>query len=189
MGALFLVHQVLVRAPEGFTLGELVDELRADPLIRADLATFENSLLAYGWLDTYRGQYAHDRYTLVRRRCYAVRDGFSPAHPRHASAGDIRGVLSPGSLILRVIPGGRGSGTTVTGAGRDHGEGVRCGMHGDTVEDFLINLDQTVNDQLARSPGWLKNGDTFVRVAADYLVEDGTLEDLEVCYCHGAFRP
>ena len=54
-------------------------------------------------------------------------------------------------------------------------------MHGDTVEDFLISLDQTVNDQLARSPGWLRR-DTFVRVAADYLVEDGTLEDLEVCY-------
>ena len=54
-------------------------------------------------------------------------------------------------------------------------------MHGDTVEDFLISLDQTVNDRLARSPGWLGR-DAFVRVAADYLVEDGTLEDLEVCY-------
>ena len=38
LGALFLVHQVLVRVPEGFTLGELIDELRGDPLVRADLA-------------------------------------------------------------------------------------------------------------------------------------------------------
>ena len=101
LGALFLVHQVLVRAPEGFTLGELVDELRADPLIRADLATFENSLLAYGWLDTYRGQYAHDRYTLVRRRCYAVRDGFSRLTPATLPPG-ISGV----SYLLDLHPAG-----------------------------------------------------------------------------------
>jgi AIPR protein len=54
-------------------------------------------------------------------------------------------------------------------------------MEGEAVEDFLISMDQAVGDQLARSPGWLRR-DAFVRVASDYLVEDGTLEDLEVCY-------
>src|SRR6266851_2093949 len=42
-------------------------------------------------------------------------------------------------------------------------------------------MDQAVEDQLARSPGWLRR-DAFVRVTSDYLIEDGTLEDLEVCY-------
>jgi hypothetical protein len=54
-------------------------------------------------------------------------------------------------------------------------------MHGDTVEDFIIGLEQAVDDQLARSSGWLSR-DAFVRVTADYLVEDGTLEDLDVCF-------
>ena len=76
LGALYLVHQVVERLPEGFALGELIDELRGDPLVRADLASFENALLEYGWLDSYRGQYAQDRYALARRRCYAVRDDF-----------------------------------------------------------------------------------------------------------------
>src|ERR1700722_4912803 len=54
-------------------------------------------------------------------------------------------------------------------------------MQGETVEEFVISLEQAVEDQLARSPGWLQR-DAFVRVASDYLIEDGTLEDLEVCY-------
>jgi AIPR protein len=54
-------------------------------------------------------------------------------------------------------------------------------MHGESAEEFLIAVDQTVDDQLARSPGWLRR-DAFVRVASDYLIEDGTLEDLEVCH-------
>ena len=54
-------------------------------------------------------------------------------------------------------------------------------MQGETVEEFLISLEQAVEDQLARSPGWLRR-DAFVRVAGDYLAEDGTLEDLEVCF-------
>ena len=169
-----------MRAPEGFTLGELIDELRADPLIRADLATFENSLLAYGWLDTYRGQYAHDRYTLVRgvaTPSATASPGSPPPRSRQGYPGcPISWISHPAGPTwwTRQRYDGRC-------AGRDHGERVRCGMHGDTVEDFLISLDQTVNDQPARSPGWLRR-DAFVRVAADYLVEDGTLEDLEVCY-------
>ena len=31
--------------------------------MRADLASFENALLEYGWLDAYRSQYAQDRYS------------------------------------------------------------------------------------------------------------------------------
>jgi Putative PD-(D/E)XK family member, (DUF4420) len=76
LSALFLVYQVVVHATEGFTLVELIDELRGDPLVRADMASFENSLLEYGWLDTHRSQYAHDRYRLARRRCFTVRDDF-----------------------------------------------------------------------------------------------------------------
>jgi hypothetical protein len=44
--------------------------------VRADQGRFENGLLAYGWLDAHRSQYAQDRYRLARRRCFAVRDGF-----------------------------------------------------------------------------------------------------------------
>ena len=49
--------------------------------------SFENALLEYGWLDTYRSQYAQDRYALARRRCYAVRDDFPRLIPRHAPPG------------------------------------------------------------------------------------------------------
>jgi hypothetical protein len=76
LGALFLVHQVIASGPEGLTLVELVDDLRDDPFVRADLAWFENSLLEIGWLDVHRGQYMHDRYALQRRRCLSVREGF-----------------------------------------------------------------------------------------------------------------
>ena len=61
-------------------------------------------------------------------------------------------------------------------------------MEGEAVEEFLISMDQAVEDQLARSPGWLRR-DAFVRVASDYLIEDGTLEDLEVCLLPGTLRP
>jgi hypothetical protein len=76
LGALYLVHQVIERVPDGSELGGLIDELRGDLLVRADLASFENALLEYGWLDSHRSQYAQDRYALARRRCYAVRDEF-----------------------------------------------------------------------------------------------------------------
>jgi hypothetical protein len=76
LGALYLVHQLVERVPEGFALGDVIDELRGDPLVRADVASFENGLLEYGWLDSYRSQYAQDRYSLARRRFYAVRDDF-----------------------------------------------------------------------------------------------------------------
>jgi Putative PD-(D/E)XK family member, (DUF4420) len=80
-GALYLIHQVLTPQPDAPTLGDLVDGLRGDPRVCADLAVFENSLLEYGWLDSHRGQYAHDSYTLSRRRCFAVQDGFPRLHP------------------------------------------------------------------------------------------------------------
>ncbi|MGA5517672.1 AIPR family protein [Streptomyces pseudogriseolus] len=49
------------------------------------------------------------------------------------------------------------------------------------MQEFSIALEQTIEDYLGREPGWLRR-DAFVRAAGDYLVEDGTLEDLEVCY-------
>ena len=58
--------------------------------MRADLASFENALLEYGWLDSHRNQYAQDRYALARRRCFAVRDGFPRLIPGHASPWHIR---------------------------------------------------------------------------------------------------
>src|ERR1022692_1496215 len=54
-------------------------------------------------------------------------------------------------------------------------------MQGETVEEFVSILEQAVEDQLTHYPGWLKR-DAFVRVVGDYLIDDGTLEDLEVCY-------
>jgi hypothetical protein len=54
-------------------------------------------------------------------------------------------------------------------------------MQGETVEEFAISLEQAVEDRLSYYPGWLKR-DVFVQVFAEYLVEDGTLDDLEVCY-------
>ncbi|HEX3965267.1 MAG TPA: PD-(D/E)XK motif protein [Trebonia sp.] len=76
LGRLFLVYQVAERVPHGLSLGEFIDELRSHPLVRADLATFENSLLEYGWVDAYRSRYAQDRYGLSRRRYYAVQEAF-----------------------------------------------------------------------------------------------------------------
>jgi hypothetical protein len=56
-------------------------------------------------------------------------------------------------------------------------------VHGDTTEEFAISLGQSVEDRLGRDsgPGWLKR-DVFVQVVSEYLVEDGVLEDLQVCY-------
>jgi hypothetical protein len=54
-------------------------------------------------------------------------------------------------------------------------------VQGETVEEFVISLEQAIEDQLATSPGWLRR-DAFARVVSDYLIEDGTLEELEVCF-------
>jgi hypothetical protein len=61
-------------------------------------------------------------------------------------------------------------------------------MQGETLEEFEISLEQAVEDQIAYYPGWLKR-DVFVRVVSDYLIEDGTLEDLEVCYYVASAHP
>lgn len=54
-------------------------------------------------------------------------------------------------------------------------------MEGESAADFAIALEQSVEDQLGQQPGWLKR-DAFVQVVADYLIEDGVLEDLSPCY-------
>ena len=84
---LFLVHQVIGTAPEGSSLEELVDALRDDPFVRAELAWFENCLLEAGWLDAHRGQYINDRYVLARRQCFSVREGFPRMVPADLPAG------------------------------------------------------------------------------------------------------
>jgi AIPR protein len=61
-------------------------------------------------------------------------------------------------------------------------------MQGETVEGFEVSLERAVEDQLPYYPGWLKR-DVFVRIVGDYLIEDGTLEDLEVCYYVASARP
>jgi hypothetical protein len=73
---LYLIHQVAGTSPEGITLVELVDEIREHPDVRGSLAQFEDGLLEVGWLDAHRDQYNHDRYVLIRRRCFDVGDGF-----------------------------------------------------------------------------------------------------------------
>ncbi|MFI6505161.1 AIPR family protein [Nonomuraea typhae] len=59
-------------------------------------------------------------------------------------------------------------------------------MEGETAEEFAIHLEQLVEDRLGQEPGWLKR-DVFVQVVADYLIEDGTLEDLRPCYYTAQF--
>ncbi|MET9336638.1 AIPR family protein [Nonomuraea sp. NPDC003804] len=54
-------------------------------------------------------------------------------------------------------------------------------MEGETVENFAIQLEQAVEERLGHDSGWLRR-DVFVQVVQEYLVEDGTLEDLRVCY-------
>jgi hypothetical protein len=88
LGALYLVRQVVERDYASPSLGEVIDELRDHPLVRADLAVFENSLLEYGWIDAYRSRYVQDHFALASRRYYAVLDGF----PR----------LVPGTLPLGI---------------------------------------------------------------------------------------
>jgi hypothetical protein len=54
-------------------------------------------------------------------------------------------------------------------------------VNGETVDEFAINFGQAVEDQLTQHAGWLKR-DAFVHLVGDYLIEDGALEDLTVCY-------
>lgn len=49
------------------------------------------------------------------------------------------------------------------------------------VEEFAVSLERAVNERVDREPGWMKR-DAFVDVVGEYLVEDGALEDLQVCY-------
>ncbi len=48
-------------------------------------------------------------------------------------------------------------------------------------EEFFVNLEHEVNERADREPGWLRR-DAFVDVVGEYLIEDGALEDLQVCY-------
>ncbi|MGW0589046.1 AIPR family protein [Streptosporangium sp. NPDC002607] len=54
-------------------------------------------------------------------------------------------------------------------------------MEGETAEEFAIHLEQAVEERLGNDSGWLRR-DVFVQVVQEYLVEDGTLEDLRICY-------
>ncbi len=84
---LFLVHQEVTSVMEGLTLGELIDEMRGHPFVRADVQWFENSLLEYGWHDSQRDRYTQDRYALTRRRCFRVRDDFPRLTPTRLPMG------------------------------------------------------------------------------------------------------
>jgi len=53
-------------------------------------------------------------------------------------------------------------------------------MEGATIEEFTISLDQLVDDRLGGEHGFLKQ-DVFVQIVAEYLIEDGALEDVTVC--------
>ncbi|GAA4598041.1 AIPR family protein [Planotetraspora phitsanulokensis] len=54
-------------------------------------------------------------------------------------------------------------------------------MKGETAEEFAIQLEQAVEERLGHDSGWLRR-DVFVQVVQEYLVEDGALEDLRICY-------
>jgi hypothetical protein len=54
-------------------------------------------------------------------------------------------------------------------------------VQGETVEEFAISLEQAIDDRLGQDSGWMRR-DVFVQIVGEYLHEDGTLEDLHVCY-------
>ncbi|WP_187280849.1 PD-(D/E)XK motif protein [Microbispora sp. CSR-4] len=84
---LFLIHQAVGTSPDGTTLGELIDELRDHPAVRAELSWFENCLLEVGWLDAHRDQYVNDRYVLARRQAFSVDASFPRITPADLPAG------------------------------------------------------------------------------------------------------
>ena len=51
----------------------------------------------------------------------------------------------------------------------------------DELEEFSVSLEHEVNERVDREPGWMRR-DAFVDVVGEYLIEDGALEDLQVCY-------
>ncbi|MEV4105701.1 PD-(D/E)XK motif protein [Nonomuraea sp. NPDC049649] len=84
---LFLVHQAVGVSPDGTSLSELVDEIRDQPPVQAELSLFENCLLEAGWLDAHRDQYASDRYFLTRRQNFTVDARFPRVTPSELPAG------------------------------------------------------------------------------------------------------
>lgn len=85
---LALVHQSVRTATDaGTSLPELVDAIRAEPLIADDPASFEDRLLHAGWLDLHRGQYERERYALTARRCFHVSVGFPSLTRRQLPVG------------------------------------------------------------------------------------------------------
>ncbi|MEU0939936.1 PD-(D/E)XK motif protein [Embleya sp. NPDC005971] len=78
---LALVYQVLSRDDVGVTLGALVEEVRAHPLLGADRLLLDNLLLQAGWMDAHSERYKRDRYRLSRRYCYRVGDDFPVLAP------------------------------------------------------------------------------------------------------------
>ncbi|MFB4317615.1 AIPR family protein [Actinomadura sp. 21ATH] len=49
------------------------------------------------------------------------------------------------------------------------------------VEEFGVDLERQVTERVEQEDGWYKR-DAFVRIVADHLREDGSLEDIHVCY-------
>ncbi|MEU4516238.1 AIPR family protein [Nonomuraea wenchangensis] len=58
-------------------------------------------------------------------------------------------------------------------------------MQAETIEQFLIELEQAIDDRLGQE--FVYRRDAFARLVADHLTEDGSLEDLEVCYYTAPF--
>lgn len=56
-------------------------------------------------------------------------------------------------------------------------------MAEEEIEEFVAHLHRRVQERLEAEPELMAR-DAFVRVVADYLVDDGTLDDLDVCYLH-----
>jgi hypothetical protein len=51
------------------------------------------------------------------------------------------------------------------------------------VVEFVKGLHQSVRDRVADDPGMMTR-DAFVRQVGDYLIDDGTLDDVDPCYLH-----
>lgn len=52
------------------------------------------------------------------------------------------------------------------------------------AREFAAWLREAVHDRLDQDPEWLAR-DAFVQIVGEFLIEDGALEDLQVCYYHG----
>ncbi|WP_150253930.1 AIPR family protein [Nocardiopsis deserti] len=58
-------------------------------------------------------------------------------------------------------------------------------MHGNSVEEFTLNLEEEIARRLGHEYTYAR--DAFTHIVSEYLIEDGTLEELHIAYPRGLF--